>query len=71
MITATIIALVMQAAPAPQGPVVGARSATPRGTAPSAAPAMSAEQRAAALEWARANPNDPRTAAVLERLGVR
>jgi len=61
----------MQTTPAPQGPVVGGRSATPRGTAPSAAPAMSAEQRAAALEWARANPNDPRTAAVLERLGVR
>jgi hypothetical protein len=42
---------------------------TPQG-APSAAPSGSANpQDAAALQWARSNPNDPRSRAILQRLG--
>jgi hypothetical protein len=36
-----------------------------------APPAAENSQDAAALQWARANPNDPRAAAILKKLGVR
>lgn len=63
-----------QTAPAPQGPIIGARSAAPMPAtsvaAPAATTAIAPEARAAALNWVQNNPDDPRSAEILKRLGV-